>query len=64
MHLGRRTIKDFHLSPNTWGYAYDYDKFLNPGVLNEFSAAAFRLHSLVMVLISELLIVLQTSSFV
>lgn len=42
-------MKDFQLNPSTWGYAYDYDQFENPGILNEFSAAAFRLHSLVMV---------------
>ena len=45
--LGEKTITDFGLSLVDSGYTEDYDENINPGIGNTFSAAAYRLHTLV-----------------
>lgn len=45
--LGRNVIKRYGLSLQPTGYSNDYDPNLNPSILNEFAAAAFRWHTLV-----------------
>jgi peroxidase len=45
--LGPSTTKIYDIEPLTWGYYDKYNPNLYPQLLNEFSAAAFRLHFLV-----------------
>lgn len=39
---GHSTIYEFGLNVNIPGYSSDYDPNVNPSVINEFTAAAFR----------------------
>ena len=46
--IGRQKMQDLGLLPLQNGFSNDYDKNLNPGILNEFVGAAFRFgHSMV-----------------
>jgi peroxidase len=46
--IGRATMQELGLLPLQRGFSDDYDEYLNPNILNEFSAAAFRFgHSLI-----------------
>ena len=46
--IGRAKMQQLGLLPLQHGFSDDYDPHLNPSILNEFSAAAFRFgHSLV-----------------
>jgi peroxidase len=46
--IGRAKMQQLGLLPLQSGFSDDYDQHLNPSILNEFSAAAFRFgHSMV-----------------
>uniref|UniRef100_A0A4D5R9M6 Chorion peroxidase n=1 Tax=Scolopendra viridis TaxID=118503 RepID=A0A4D5R9M6_SCOVI len=45
--LGFNTMQTFNLLPKDSGFSNDYNPRINPSVLNEFTAAAYRLHTLV-----------------
>ncbi|KAH7636454.1 hypothetical protein HUG17_10424 [Dermatophagoides farinae] len=45
--LSPTVMKQFGLLPKTFDFTYNYDPKINPNVLNEFAAAAYRFHSLV-----------------
>lgn len=45
--LGHAVMKRFELLPKMFGQTSEYNGRLNPNILNEFAAAAYRLHSLV-----------------
>ena len=46
--IGRNKMQKFGLNPVESGFSSDYDANLNPTILNEFAAAAFRFgHSLI-----------------
>jgi peroxidase len=46
--IGRAKMQELGLLPLQRGFSDDYDEYLNPNILNEFSAAAFRFgHSLI-----------------
>ncbi|XP_042221923.1 peroxidase-like [Homarus americanus] len=40
--LGKTKMKEYKLNPRSFGYYQDYDNQVNPGILNEFASAAFR----------------------
>ncbi|XP_045592710.2 LOW QUALITY PROTEIN: salivary peroxidase/catechol oxidase [Procambarus clarkii] len=41
--IGRRRMEEYKLPPRSSGYYQDYDVKVNPGVMNEFATAAFRM---------------------
>lgn len=45
--LGHAAMNKFDLLPKTFGQTTEYRPKVNPNILNEFAAAAYRLHSLV-----------------
>lgn len=46
--IGREKMQQLGLLPLQYGFSRDYDENVNPSILNEFAAAAFRFgHSLV-----------------
>lgn len=47
--LGRNVIRHHRISLKPNGYEFGYNYELNPSILNEFAAAAFRWHTLVQV---------------
>jgi len=42
-------MKEFNVLTKPDGYTFDYDPYLNPGVLNEFATAVYRFHTLIQV---------------
>lgn len=45
--LGRTVMKQYGILPKSFGFTKDYDPKVSPNILNEFSTAAYRFHSLV-----------------